>query len=309
MKNFWNNERHTFHRLPDQGKFEVKHFLLAAVFIITMFLGVGQVPITLEVIANRELLSYDQLETMHNLGAFIGKNYLLFLILIPFVLTFFAVLFSIKWIHKTKILPFFTTRSSFDWNRVFHSFTIWFLLAVLTLAYSMYQTDYILWNFNPSTFFGLCAMALALIPIQIACEEILFRSYLFKSLSFLGNPILQLAICGSLFGLMHMGNPEIGKLGQIAIIYYIWTGIFLGLIAHFDNGLELTIGYHFANNIFAAIVLTTNWQAFQTDALFMDTTPPVLGWEIFLSLFLFQPLFLFYFNKKYKWGVSFKNLK
>ncbi|MDC1186818.1 hypothetical protein N8079_03230 [Crocinitomicaceae bacterium] len=78
---------------------------------------------------------------------------------------------------------------------------------------------------------------------------------------------------------------------------------------HVDNGLELTIGYHFANNIFAAIVLTTNWQAFQTDALFMDTTPPVLGWEIFLSLFLFQPLFFFYFNKKYKWGVSFKSLK
>ena len=307
MKNFWNNERHTFHKLPGQGRFKIEQFILAVLFIITMFMGIGQIPITLVMFGNRELISFDQLQTMQNFGAFLGKNYLLFLILFPFALTFLALLFSFKYIHKSKVLAFFTSRSFFDWGRVGRSFLLWFLVAVAMLIYSYYSTDYILGNFDSGTFFGLLAIALALIPLQIACEELLFRSYLFKGLSLMKNPIMQLVFCGILFGLMHLGNPEIGKLGKIAIVYYIWTGIFLGLIAHFDNGIEITLGYHFANNLFAGIILTTNWQAFQTDALFLDTTPPVLGWEIWIAMFILQPLYFMYFNWKYKWGVSFKN--
>ncbi|MCF6287212.1 MAG: hypothetical protein L3K26_18820 [Candidatus Hydrogenedentes bacterium] len=68
-----------------------------------------------------------------------------------------------------------------------------------------------------------------------------------------------------------------------------------------DGGIELSIGYHAVNNIFAALILTNDWQAFQTDALFIDRSPPAFGLESWLTLLLIQPLILFIFAKKYKW--------
>ena len=79
------------------------------------------------------------------------------------------------------------------------------------------------------------------------------------------------------------------------------NGIFLGLIRLMDGGLELTMGYHAVNNIFAALIVTNNWQSFHTDALFIDKSLPTFGMENILILVLIQPLLLFLFSKRYKW--------
>ena len=76
------------------------------------------------------------------------------------------------------------------------------------------------------------------------------------------------------FALMHAFNPEVQKLGNTLLIYYFLTGIFLGIITLMDDGLELAIGYHTANNFFTAILISNDWQAFQTDAVFMDYSEP-----------------------------------
>jgi hypothetical protein len=68
-----------------------------------------------------------------------------------------------------------------------------------------------------------------------------------------------------------------------------------------DDGLELSMGYHAVNNLFAALILTNSWQAFQTDALFIDPTPPSFGWDNYVTLLIIQPLMLFVFSKKYNW--------
>jgi uncharacterized protein len=303
MKKFWNSERFSFHKLPEIGRFKFEHFLLASVFIVSMFIGFGQLPLLVVIIQERIVILGDSAEIMNVLSARVGENRLLVLLLIPFILTFVAALFSFKWIHRTPILPFFTSRSSFDWKRVILSFSAWAGIMGLMLLISFYTGSKLVWNFNAETFLSLVLISFLLIPLQITCEELIFRSYMFKGLSFLRKPMLQLLICGVLFGLMHLGNPEIEKLGKIAIIFYIWTGVFLGLIAHFDNGIELTIGYHAANNIFAAIIITSNWQAFQTDALWIDMTPPKIGWDMLVTLLLAQPLLLVLFNWKYKWGI------
>ena len=100
---------------------------------------------------------------------------------------------------------------------------------------------------------------------------------------------------------MHGANPEVDKIGQVLLVFYIANGVFLGLLVLMDEGLELSMGYHAVNNIFAALIVTNDWQAFHTDALFIDQNPPDFGMESMLTLLVVQPLLLILFSKKYKW--------
>jgi membrane protease YdiL (CAAX protease family) len=149
----------------------------------------------------------------------------------------------------------------------------------------------------------LFLIALLLIPIQTTCEEMLFRGYTMQGFKLrTKNNLIAILVSGIMFGMVHIGNPEIEVIGYHIIFYYIAVGIFLGLISFFDNGMELSIGYHAANNLFAALLITTNWQVFQTDAVFIDNTPPQIGWETTVGILVILPLLFFLFKRKYKWG-------
>ena len=41
---------------------------------------------------------------------------------------------------------------------------------------------------------------------------------------------------------------------------------------------------------------------FQTDALFIDTSEPSVGFEMFFPVLVLYPLLLFVFSKKYGWS-------
>lgn len=238
-----------------------------------------------------------------NVPDFANLNSILVLLLLPFILTFIAILLAVKFIHKRRIISVFTVRQKFDWKRFFTSFIMWGSIMGLFLAGSIWQGYDIQSNFNASTFFPLLAIALILIPIQTTAEELLFRGVLLQGFKKLFKfPIIAILISGILFGLMHGANPEVERLGYGLLIFYIMTGVFLGIMAHLDNGIELSAGYHAVNNIFATIILTNNWQSFHTDALFMDYSEPVFGWESMLTLIVIQPVLLLLFSKKYKWG-------
>jgi membrane protease YdiL (CAAX protease family) len=106
---------------------------------------------------------------------------------------------------------------------------------------------------------------------------------------------------GVIFGLMHYSNPEVKVLGSAILGYYILIGIFTSLMAVMDEGIELGIGFHAANNIFGCLIVTNHWQVFQTDALWMDMSEPKIGLDLVVTLLIFYPLMLFIFAKKYKW--------
>ncbi len=239
----------------------------------------------------------DNLEQVSNLNLFLTIQ------LIPYLLVFAAVLISIKLFHDRPILSVFTARDQFDWRRFFVGFGVWGIgLFVMLLI------DYLLgleleWNFNLSTFFPLLAISIFLIPIQTSAEEIFFRGVLMQGFQkAFGRVIFSIVLSGILFGAMHAGNPEVGKLGYFILSYYIITGIFLGVLAHMDDGLELGLGYHAINNIFASIIVTNDWQAFHTDALLIDHTEPTFGWINIVIAVAIQILLLFIFGKIFKWG-------
>ena len=168
------------------------------------------------------------------------------------------------------------------------------------LDYFLSPGDYVL-NFRWEAFWKLALIAILLIPLQTSFEEYLFRGHMMQGLGILfRNRWMPLLLTSVIFGLMHLGNPEVEKLGYGIMIFYIGTGFFLGIITLMDEGLELALGFHAANNLVTALLVTSEWTAFQTDSLLKDVAEPGLEWDAYLPLLLF-PLLLFFFAWKYGW--------
>ena len=83
--------------------------------------------------------------------------------------------------------------------------------------------------------------------------------------------------------------------------YYIGTGLFLGVITLMDEGIELALGFHAANNLVTALLVTASWTAFQTESLLIDNSEPSLGMELIFTLAVIYPLLALIFAKKYQW--------
>ena len=113
---------------------------------------------------------------------------------------------------------------------------------------------------------------------------------------------VPLFVTSILFGLMHVANPEVEKLGIGLMVYYIGTGFFLGIMTLMDEGLELALGFHAANNLITALLVTADWTAFQTDSILRDISEPTLGLDALIPVFVVFPVLLFVFSKKYKWS-------
>ena len=154
-------------------------------------------------------------------------------------------------------------------------------------------------------FLILCVIGILFIPLQTSFEEYLFRGYLMQGIGVvLKNKWAPLFITSITFGLLHIANPEVDKLGYMIMVYYIGTGLFLGIITLMDEGMELALGFHAANNLFTALLVTADWTAFQTHSILKDMSDPTEAGliDIFLPVFIVFPIILLILSKKYKWS-------
>ncbi len=292
----------SFLKNAEKGKNLFSLYILTVILIIIGYAIIGQLPMLIDLALNKYDLTQPGSGEVKQLSAFFGENKMLFYLVLPFVFSLLALVLSVRFIHKRSILSVFTARDSFSWKRFFTAFALWGSVLGIFLLISVKSNQNIEWNLNWSTFFPLLLISLFLIPIQTTCEEVFFRGYLFQALGFsFKKGWIPVIVTGIAFGLMHGANPEVEKLGYSVMLYYIGTGIFLGVIALLDDGLELSMGYHAINNIFAALMLTNDWQAFQTDAVFIDHSAPAFGWDAILTIVLLQPMLLFAFSKLYRW--------
>jgi len=92
------------------------------------------------------------------------------------------------------------------------------------------------------------------------------------------------------------------------IWYYIGTGLFLGVITLMDEGLELALGFHAANNLVTAILVTASWTSFQTESLLIDNSEPSLIKELLITFLVVYPILIFLFSRKYGWKNWKQNL-
>ena len=63
--------------------------------------------------------------------ALVEPNFLLFLMLLPFVLGFFMLLLWVKRLHKQSITSLTTSRSKISWKRIFFAFFLWAGITII----------------------------------------------------------------------------------------------------------------------------------------------------------------------------------
>ena len=277
-------------------------------YILTIFILVAIIPVfgqlayyvgmSIVGVSSSQLADY----TLAQSRDVMGKNLFLIVNLFPFVVLFFTMLLAIRFIHQRATLSIFTARPTFDWKRFFFSFGLFGLILCIGLAHTLLTTKTTLWNYHPETFWMLMGLSFFVLPLQTAVEELIFRGYMLQgSINLFKKPIATILISSFLFAILHFENPEVIKLGNVLVLYYFASGLFMSLLTVLDDGLELSMGFHTVNNIFGTLILTNNWQVFQTDALYMDTSDPVIGWDLWIIVLVIYPLMLYIFHKVYKW--------
>jgi membrane protease YdiL (CAAX protease family) len=232
-----------------------------------------------------------------------GTTLVFILVVGPLSALLFVVWGWTKLVHQQTIRSLTTARKKVDWKRIFFAFFLWGgLTTAMGFADILTRPEDFVWNFDPVKFAILVVVAVLLIPLQTSFEEYLFRGYIMQGLGIATkNRAIPLIATSVIFGLMHIANPEIGRLGYGLLVFYIGTGFFLGIITLMDDGLELALGFHAANNLFGALLVTADWTAFQTDSLYIDTAEPELGLGILVPILIVYPILIFVFAKKYKW--------
>ena len=285
--------------------FKAKHEFwryLIGVLVVVAGVAIGQIPLTAVLIAEKgpELINMDEVEMMQSLDS----NYFFFLMLLSYAVALGFLFLAVKYIHNQTIKSLTTSRKKIDWSRVWFAFGIVCIyISFLTLAEYFTNPDDYQFNFEMTPFLILLAIAVILVPLQTSFEEYLFRAYLMQGIGILGrNRWLPLIITSVIFGGLHFFNPEVTKLGNIIMIHYIGTGFLLGIMTLMDEGIELALGFHAANNLVTALLVTAEWTAFQTNSIFKDISEPSAGWDVLVPVLIIYPIFLFIFAKKYKWN-------
>lgn len=232
-----------------------------------------------------------------------GSNQFLIENLVPVAIGLLGLFFWVKYVHNQKIRSLTTSRKKVDWKRIFFAFSLWGTITTVFvfIDFMVSPEDYMV-NFQLQPFLILLLIGVLLIPLQTSFEEYLFRGYLMQGIGVaVKNRWVPLLVTSLIFGLLHIPNPEVAKLGYEILVYYIGTGLFFGVITLMDEGLELAIGFHAANNLVTALLVTANWTAFQTDSILIDISTPTLGADVYIPVLVVFPVLLYIFSKKYGW--------
>ncbi|OYQ41570.1 CPBP family intramembrane glutamic endopeptidase [Flavobacterium aurantiibacter] len=291
-----------FFSVSNKPASEFLKYLLGSVLVIVASV-IGQIPLTIAVLFQSAKdgklgeLSEDVLYKV------LDSNLLLFLLLLSFLAGLGGLYFAVRYVHRLAFETIVTSRPKIDYSRIYFAFGIWSIFSIITtVAYALSDPEHYVLQFELLPFIILFLIAVPMIPIQTTLEELLFRGYLMQGFATLfKNRWLPWIFTSVIFGGLHFFNPEVDKIGPVIMFYYIGTGLFLGLITLMDEGTELALGFHAANNLCTALLVTADWTAFQTHSIFKDLSEPSAGFEIFVPLVIIFPILTFIFAKKYKW--------
>ncbi|MEL6820208.1 MAG: type II CAAX endopeptidase family protein [Calditrichota bacterium] len=201
----------------------------------------------------------------------LGEKLYLIVLLVPFVLWFFTQLGVVKWLHQRTIRSLFTARGRIDWSRIGLAFAVWFFLSLGMDAISYWSDpgNYV-FQFDLERFIPMFIIAVLLFPIQTSAEELFFRGYLLQSVGLLAKyRWISLVFTSALFAAMHGLNPEVSAYGTgYMMSYYFGVGVTLAVITIMDDGLELALGYHAANNLYGALIVSPPDSAIETSSVF-----------------------------------------
>ena len=268
-------------------------------FILILFSTIGQLPMIPFLPSELPSPDADPMDIFKT----IPSNLRLFLLLLSFAFVLPGIWLVVKKLHDLPIMSILSSRKKIDLERVLYSFMLWgtVVSAFVFLEYSLNPEDYV-FNFKVKEFLILAVIAILFIPIQTSVEEIVFRGYLMQGFGhWFNSRFMALFLTSTVFGSLHLANPEITALGYEFVILYITVGFVLGIMTLMDDGLELALGFHAANNLIAALLVTADWTVFQTESILIDISEPSLGITDWITPFIVFPILLAVFARKYSW--------
>ena len=278
---------------------------LVGFIIIFLASQLGTIPLFIAVMFKviSEGGSIDSLQDQNVIMTALDSNLTLFLMLLSFAIGLLGVYIVVRYLHRQRFVTLTTSRKKTDWGRVWFGFGLITIttLVVTGLDYYSNPEDYVL-QFDLVPFVILAVIAVIMIPLQTSFEEYLFRGYLMQGIGVLAkNKWLPLVLTSVIFGGLHLANPEVDKLGNIIMIYYIGTGFFLGIMTLMDEGMELALGFHAGNNLITALLVTADWTVFKTNSVLKDISEPSAGFDVIAPVLILYPIFLLIMAYRYKW--------
>lgn len=275
---------------------------------------VGSIPlavlIMIKTIENKGAVTANPANAMDFSAYGISTNLGLVLMMLPFITGLITAILLLRPLHKRSFAEVVNGTKTIRWDRAFTGFAIWFVIMAIyfIVDYTVDPSNYVL-QFNISAFLPLLLISALLIPLQTTFEELLFRGYLGQAIgAWTKNRWLVMIIPAILFGLMHIANPEVKEYGfWIAMPQYIMFGLVFGLITVLDDGIEVSMGLHAANNIFASLMITNKASALQTEAVFNQQT--VNPNKETLALLIMSVVFILIAKYIFKWDFKVLNKK
>jgi len=207
----------------------------------------------------------------------------------PFVFGLAMLLLGVRVIHRRPVKTLITFEARPRWGRFWMAGLIWIALAALgdLITGLILMPGNYAWNLNPAEFVPYAILAVMLIPIQSATEELTFRGYLMQGTSLLSRgPWLPWLLTSTIFGLLHSLNLEVATYGfGLTMAFYIGFGLLLGWLTLRTQGLETALGIHIANNLYGTLLVTFPGSSLPAPALFrMLTYDPLIALVVFLGM-------------------------
>jgi hypothetical protein len=247
--------------------------------------------------------SLESIQDQNVLMNTLGSNLTLFLMLLSFAIGLLALYLVVKYFHRQPFVELTTSRKKTDWGRVFFGFGLITITTLVVTVLDFYTNpdDYVI-QFDLVPFLILAVIVIIMIPLQTSFEEYLFRGYLMQGIGVMAkNKWVPLVITSVIFGGLHLANPEVDKIGNVIMIYYIGTGFLLGIMTLMDEGMELALGFHAGNNLIAALLVTADWTVFKTNSILKDISEPSAGFDVVAPVLILYPIFLLIMAYRYKW--------
>jgi len=223
-------------------------------------------------------------------------------VLISFLPLLIATLLAYRIFLKKNIKSLFTSRDRYSYKRTWIGFAS---LALISIAFGSFDLilnwDSYTFSFKASAFLPYLLIALTLLPIQTTAEELFFRGWIQRWLDNGKKKQWSISILsGAIFSLPHLANPEVaGNELIFPIISYGATGFMLAWVTYRDKSLELAIGAHFANNLLAALLVSSQDSALPSVSLF--SVPEVAWGPAALFSVIMVPIFIWLTNR---WGAK-----
>lgn len=199
---------------------------------------------------------------------------------------------AIRFLHNRAFRTLITPKPKISWSRLGVGFGVWLVLIAIAqvLEFIIYPSRAQI-TFDAAEWLRFLPFILILTPIQTSAEELLFRGYWLQGTGRLTRNIIVLCVVnGILFGLPHMLNPEVlSNPNSVLLLFlnYFGTGAALAFLTLRDQRLELALGAHAANNMFAALAVNYADSALPTPAIITSSVidaPFGLGALVVLSV-------------------------